>query len=211
MSANNVIEYYVLNNKLKNLIRKGWVKWNVKKDRVESVAEHIYGVEALAIAMYSEYKYDLDLYKVILMIAIHELEEILIGDLTAWEVSKEEKERLGHEAIKKVLGSLLIKDELEALILEFDERKTKEAIFAYHCDKLECDIQCKLYDENNCVDLNDQPNENPAINDPKVQELLNSGYSWSKMWINYDKNKYADDEHFLEVLEYIENNEISIK
>ena len=44
------------------------------------------------------------------------------------------------------------------LILEFDERKTKEAIFAYHCDKLECDIQCKLYDEEKCVDMNKQQN-----------------------------------------------------
>jgi 5'-deoxynucleotidase YfbR-like HD superfamily hydrolase len=122
---------------LKNLIRKGWIQWNVNRERVESVAEHIYGVEALAIAMASEYNYDLDLYKVILMIAIHELEEIYIGDLTAWEISKEEKVRLGHEAIKKVLGELLIKDELESLILEFDERETKEAKFAYHCDKLE--------------------------------------------------------------------------
>ncbi|MBR3890471.1 MAG: HD domain-containing protein [Bacilli bacterium] len=211
MKASSVVKYYVLNNKLKHLIRTGWTNWNVKKERVESVAEHIYGVEALAIAMYSEYKYDIDLYKVILMIAIHELEEVLIGDLTAWQVSKEEKERLGHEAIKKVLGELLIKDELEALVLEFDERKTKEAIFAYHCDKLECDLQCKLYDEEGCVDLNDQPNNNPSANDPRVQELLKMGYSWSKMWLDYDKSKYQDDNNFLEVLEYIENNEISIR
>jgi putative hydrolase of HD superfamily len=210
MKAKSVVNYYVLNNKLKNLIRTGWTNWNVKKERVESVAEHIYGVEALAIAMYSEYEYDIDLYKVILMIAIHELEEILIGDLTAWQISKEEKERLGHEAIKKVIGELLINEELEELILEFDERKTKEAIFAYQCDKLECDIQCKLYDEEGCVDLNDQPNHNPSSTDPKVQELLKSGYSWSKMWLNYDKDKYKD-KNFLEVLEYIENNDISIK
>ena len=185
MKAKSVVNYYVLNNKLKNLIRTGWTNWNVKKERVESVAEHIYGVEALAIAMYSEYEYDIDLYKVILMIAIHELEEILIGDLTAWQISKEEKERLGHAAIKKVIGELLINEELEELILE-------------------------LYDEEGCVDLNDQPNHNPSSTDPKVQELLKSGYSWSKMWLNYDKDKYKD-KNFLEVLEYIENNDISIK
>jgi 5'-deoxynucleotidase YfbR-like HD superfamily hydrolase len=117
---------------------------------------------------------------------------------------------LGHEAVKKVLGELLIKDKLEELVLEFDERKTKEAIFAYHCDKLECDIQCKLYDEEGCVDLNNLLESNPSLKDPRVQELLDSGYSWSKMWINYDKNKYMDDENFLEVLEYVENNDISI-
>ena len=210
MRAESVVKYYVFNNKLKHLIRKGWLQWNVNRERVESVAEHIYGVEALAIAMASEYEYDIDLYKVIMMIAVHELEEIFIGDLTAWEISKEEKIRLGHEAVRKVLGELLIKDKLEELVLEFDERKTKEAIFAYHCDKLECDIQCKLYDEEACVDLNNLSGNNPSLSDPRVQELLHSGYSWSKMWLNYDKNKYMDDENFLEVLEYVENNDISI-
>ena len=40
----NVVNYYVLCNKLKNVIRTGWVDWNVKRERIESVAEHIYGV-----------------------------------------------------------------------------------------------------------------------------------------------------------------------
>ena len=49
----NVIKYYVLCNQLKNVIRTGWKKWHVKKERLESVAEHIFGVQMLAIAMKS--------------------------------------------------------------------------------------------------------------------------------------------------------------
>ena len=49
----NVVKYYLLCNKLKNLIRTGWKDWNVQSDRLESVAEHIYGVQMLAIAMKS--------------------------------------------------------------------------------------------------------------------------------------------------------------
>ena len=78
----NVINYYVLCNKLKNVIRTGWLDWNVQRDRVESIAEHIFGVQMLAIAMKSEYKYDIDLTKVIFMLAVHELGETIIGDLT---------------------------------------------------------------------------------------------------------------------------------
>jgi len=74
----NVINYYVLCNKLKNTIRTGWLDWNVKRDRVESVAEHIYGVQMLALAMKSEYEYDIDIMKVIYMLAIHELGETII-------------------------------------------------------------------------------------------------------------------------------------
>jgi putative hydrolase of HD superfamily len=68
-----VINYYVLCNKLKNVIRTGWKDWNVQRERLESVAEHIFGVQMLAIAMKSEYHYDIDMMKVIFMIAIHEL------------------------------------------------------------------------------------------------------------------------------------------
>ena len=57
----NVINYYVLCNKLKNIIRTGWTKWNVNKSRLESVAEHIYGTQSLAIAMYSEFEYNIDI------------------------------------------------------------------------------------------------------------------------------------------------------
>ena len=63
----NVIKYYVLCNQLKNVIRTGWKEWHVKKERLESVAEHIFGVQMLAIAMKSEYQYNIDIMKVILM------------------------------------------------------------------------------------------------------------------------------------------------
>lgn len=41
--------------------------------------------------MQSEYEYDIDIKKVLFMLAIHELEEIVIGDLTWFQISKEEK------------------------------------------------------------------------------------------------------------------------
>ena len=84
----NVINYYVLCNKLKNVIRTGWKDWNVQSDRIESVAEHIFGVQMLVLAMYSEYQYDIDIMKVIFMLAVHELGETVIGDLTQFQISK---------------------------------------------------------------------------------------------------------------------------
>ena len=206
----SVIRYYVLCNKLKNIIRTGWKDWNVKRDRIESVAEHIFGVQMLAIAMKSQYEYDIDISKVILMLALHELEEIYIGDLTQFQISKEEKEKIGHEAINKVLKDLLDKEQILKLILEFDERKTKEAIFAYHCDKLECDLQCKLYDEENCVDLSLQ-DKNQTFNDQLVQKLLQEEKTWSGMWLSFGQNKYNYDENFLKISNYAKKNNIKQK
>lgn len=206
---NNVIKYYVICNKLKNVIRKGWIDWKVNRNRIESVAEHVYGVQQLAIAMYSEYKYDINIYKVIMMLAVHELEEAIIGDLTHFEITKVEKERIGHEAVENILSTLLAKDEIKSLIYEFDERKTPEAKFAYHCDKLECNLQCKIYDEENCVDMLDQE-DNKTYHDERVQEIINAGEtSWSDMWLEYDRDKYLDDENFIKVLEYVKNNNIT--
>lgn len=205
--AESVIKYYVLCNKLKDVIRTGWKNWNVSRDRIESVAEHIYSVQMLAIAMKSQYNYDIDISKVIFMLAIHELEEIYIGDLTLFQISKEEKDKIGHEAILKVLNGLIDKEKLINLILEFDARTTKEALFAYQCDKLDCDLQCKLYDEEDCVDLNNQTN-NISFNNQIVKELLNQEGTWSGMWMVFGQEKYNYDENFQSVSNYAKTHNI---
>ena len=205
----SVIEFYVLCNKLKNIVRTGWKDWGVNRERVESIAEHIYGVQMLAISMWSQYLYDIDIKKVLTMLAIHELEETIIGDLTQFQIDKNKKEEIGHNAIKKILSQLIQGSTLEELILEFDERKTPEAKFAYQCDKLECDIQCKLYDEENCVDLNNQENNTTAKNST-VKELLDSGMSWSEMWMTFGQKKYPYDENFMAVSNYVMKTPITL-
>lgn len=61
----------------------------------------------LAIAMKSEYNYDVDIEKVIYMLAIHELGETIIGDLTQFQITKEEKEKIEHEAVHSILNGLI--------------------------------------------------------------------------------------------------------
>ena len=204
----NVIKYYVLCNKLKNVIRTGWMDWKVQRDRIESVAEHIFGTQMLAIAMKSEFEYDIDIMKVIYMLAIHELGETVIGDLTQFQIDKDEKEKIEHEAVHKILSSLIDGEEIEKLFLEFDAHQTPEAMFAYQCDKLECDIQCKLYDQEKCVDLSHQEGNN-TTNDETVKKLLDSGKSWSDMWLEFGQSKYPYDKNFLAVSNYVKDNNIS--
>ena len=200
-----VINYYVLCNKLKDIIRTGWKDWNVNRNRIESVAEHIYGVQMLAIAMKSEYQYDIDIMKVVYMLAIHELGETIIGDLTQFQISKEEKEKKEHEAVHKILSSLIDGEEIEALFLEFDSQDTPEAKFAYQCDKLECDIQCKLYDQEGCVDLQKQKG-NERLNEELIKKQIDNKGSWSDMWIEFDQKSCNYDQNFISVLNYIKNN-----
>ena len=201
------IKYYKLCTKLKDTIRTGPIIWNAKRERIESVAEHIYGVQMLALSIYHQFGYKLDIMKVIYMLAVHELEEIEIGDLAFFETTKEEKLIKGKEATDYILKYFIGKEEISSLLDEYNERKSDEAKFAYHCDKLECDIQMKLYDQEGCFDLNDQPN-NPIIDNPSVTKVLESEKNISNAWIEFDRNKYEDDKNFIDIINFLKENEI---
>lgn len=203
----NAMNFYVLCNRLKDTIRKGPLVWNVSRDRIESVADHIYGTQMLAISIYYQFQYKLDISKVLYMIAIHELEEIKIGDLAFYETNQEEKLIKGKEATEDILKDFLGKDELTSLLDEFNERKSEEARFAYHCDKLECNLQMKLYEQEGCLDINNQPN-NSVLNYPEVRKVLDNQNSISNAWIEFDRSKYEDDSVFIEIINWLKNNKI---
>ena len=85
----NVINYYVICNRLKNVIRTGWKNWNVQRERIESVAEHIFRVQMLALAMKSKYQYDVNIMKVIFMLAVQKLQiEQLFLEFDAHNIPK---------------------------------------------------------------------------------------------------------------------------
>ena len=83
----------MLTNRLKNKIRTGWMEVNISADRLESVAEHIYGCLMLAIAIDSEYELNLDMYKVLKMLSLHELEETIIKDYTKQKIMIQKAQR----------------------------------------------------------------------------------------------------------------------
>ena len=204
-----VLEFYVLCNRLKNVIRTGWKDWHVSADRLESVAEHIYSTQMLAIAIKYEYNYDIDLYKVIYMIAIHEIGENVIGDITIFDMPKEEKRRIEREAVLKIFKSFTNMEYVKELYFEFEKGETKEAKYAKHCDKLDCTLQAKLYDEQGSVDLNNQE-DNKSFHDEEVQKLLKeNNNSWSVMMLKLWQNKCDYDDNFNKIIDYACDNKIS--
>ncbi len=203
----STIKFYLLATQLKYKIRSGWdeTHWNVSKERIESIAEHVYGTCILALSIDSEFETHLDIGKVIKMLVLHELGEVVIGDITPFDnIAPEEKMEKEHVAIKEILGDLIKKEEYFALLLEFDERKTNEAIFAYHCDKLEADIQAKVYQDMGCQNPLDRQENNVVFNSQKVQQMVQDGAETAfDIWYEWDKLLYADDERFSKLLDYI--------
>ena len=203
----DAMRFYLLATQLKYKIRSGWneTHWNVSKERLESIAEHVYGTCILALSIDSEFKTNLDINKVVKMLVIHELGEVVIGDITPFDnITPEEKMKKEHEAIKEVLGDLIKKDEFYSLLLEFDDKKTKEAIFAHHCDKLEADIQAKVYQDMGCQHSLEEQENNVVFKSQRVQQMVKDGAkSAFDIWYEWDKSLYFDDETFANILDYV--------
>ena len=212
----NAMRFYILATQLKYKIRSGWDNkhWNVKGRR-ESVAEHVYGTCILAIAIASEFHSDIDLEKVIKMLVLHEIGEVIIGDITPFDdVTPEEKLRREHAAIIDIVGDLIAKDEIISLLFEFDEHKTKESIFAYHCDKFDAVAQSKIYQDmkrhwplkDRHGNVSKSQGNNVAFNYPQIHEIIEAGAETPfDVWYEADKEKFADDEVFMQMLEYLKN------
>lgn len=203
----NSMRFYMLATQLKYKIRSGWDKshWNVSKDRVESIAEHVYGTCILALSIDSEFKTNLDINKVIKMLVLHELGEVIIGDITPFDnITPEEKMKKEHEAMREVIGDLVNQEEFLSLLFEFDEKKTKEAIFAHHCDKLEADIQAKVYQDMGCQHPLNEQEDNVVFKSDKVQQMVKDGAQTAfDIWYEWDKSLYYDDEDFARLLDYV--------
>ena len=192
----NIIKFYLFTNKLKEKIRTGWIEVEISSNRLESVAEHVYGCIMLALAIDSEYKLDLDMYKVIKMIALHELEETIMKDLTIRDnVTHEERLEQGRECVKKVTDGLIKQQEIIELLDEFNEHRTKESIFCYHIDKIECDFQAKIYDLRGQFDINQALEDLKYFGDAG-NEIKSKVRTASDVWIEYDKRRYKDDKIF---------------
>ena len=170
-----LLQFYLLATELKDKIRSGWELWNIDRERVESVAEHIYSTCILAIAIDSEFDFDINLPKVVMMIVLHEIEEVKIGDLTPFDkITQQEKREIGKQAVEEIFKVLDKKLEYIDLIEEFENMQTKESIYAKMCDKLQADIQSKIYCEENVIDIKNKKNKY-LLEDIRMKKLLRNG------------------------------------
>lgn len=201
IDAQKIIDLYFVTNKLKNVLRQGWINWHVEGVRVESVAEHVYGTLMLAVSICANSSQDLNLYKIALMLALHEVEEIVIGDIAFFDTDKQKtKKEDGKRAVEKVFENCVNKDEFLNIIAEFEACQTKEAKFAKACDKFEADLQAYLYRNNF-----NYSNVNPEFyKDERIKDFIARGKTKvHQMFIDNDKKHYYGI--FNELVNYLEN------
>ncbi|MFH1751428.1 MAG: HD domain-containing protein [archaeon] len=147
---NDLIELFHKVGELKKLKRAGWVLKKIPNP--ESVADHSFRVAVMTLLLAR--KAGLNELKCVKMALIHDLAESIVGDLTPHDgITIEKQHELELNALKKLFSN---NQELIDLWLEFEERKTLEAIFVRDMDKLEMALQALEYEtENNKFNLNE--------------------------------------------------------
>ena len=129
---------------LKDVERTGWVRAGVNKP--ESVAAHSWGMAILALKLCPN---ELDQSRVLSMCLVHDLAEVIVGDLTPHDnIRGIEKHRLEREAM------LAIAPEWVDLFDEYESALTPEAKFVKTMDKLDMGLQAIRYTEQD-IDLSE--------------------------------------------------------
>jgi 5'-deoxynucleotidase YfbR-like HD superfamily hydrolase len=122
---------------------KGIVRRTLRTDgsRMENTAEHSWHIGVLAILL-SEYAEapDLDLFRAVRMLLIHDVVEIDAGDTLCYDIearkSQQEREMKAADRIFNLLPGDQA-SQFRELWLEFESVKTPEARFAHALDRLQ--------------------------------------------------------------------------
>ena len=145
----NILYFYDKVYKLKKLVRKGWTFHNILNP--ESVAEHSFGVIALAL-VYCKQKNDFDINKVIKIAIIHDLGEAIIGDITPHDnISLKQKRILEININKKIFKQVDDSGEFVELWIDCQDGRTKEGKLVKELDKLEMALQAYHYEKDNKI------------------------------------------------------------
>jgi putative hydrolase of HD superfamily len=126
--------------------RKGWQR--KVEGRVESVADHSFGVALLA--LYEGERRGHDLEKILKLALIHDLEEAITGDLTPKDkarLGRTKVQKVREAAIRELVSKLPAKSRASYLGLWTDlrERRSKEARLVHQLDKVEMAFQANEY------------------------------------------------------------------
>lgn len=173
--ANKMVDFMIDIGKSKRLYRTGWVREKIKDP--ESVAEHSFRVSVVSMVLADQL--GLDKEKLIKMALVHDLGEVITGDLvfSRGEIidikKKNEKEEKEEEGIKKILKGIDKKEEYIKIFDEMLERVTKEAKIFWEIDKLEMAMQALEYEKEQNKKLDEFfVNADLAINTPHIKKIL---------------------------------------
>ncbi len=200
---NNILKFYVQANKLKEVLRTGWLEVKIE-GRTESVADAAFGSMVLAMAIKEEKNIDVDLVKVFKMLIVKNLEKVTLKETTTREYpTYEERKTAAFETVSKITSGLSMQQEIMNLLEEIYANETKEAKFVSQATTIESDIQAKIYDLEKRFKLENALEDAKYYGEELSNEIIPQIKNASDGWILYDRKRY-EDECFKELSEEIQ-------
>lgn len=144
---NDIFTFYQKYIELEAIARKGWQMLEVPEKRYESDSDHTLQSLLLANLIIRQKNLDLDYTKVMDTLLIHEIGEILIGDIAIVEENYAELKAGEEEAVVKLLKDLDedIQKYYHQLWYEFNYKLTKEGEFCYFIDRIDAVLKALYY------------------------------------------------------------------
>jgi putative hydrolase of HD superfamily len=140
--------------RLKTTKREGWRRFGVKDG--ESISDHMYRMSIITMLAPPSLSSRLDVPKCTKMALIHDMAELLVGDITPVDnVLKSEKSRREETTMdylcKSLLGNVhggLAGEDMRLIWKEYEDSETLEAKFVHDVDKVELLLQMVEYERN---------------------------------------------------------------
>jgi putative hydrolase of HD superfamily len=155
----DAIRFVLEIDKLKGILRK--VK-PIGENRYENTAEHSWQIALFALSLAQTLSLKVDLYRVVIMLLVHDIGEIDAGDKFVFAQDGWEERKVAElRAVERIFGlaSSNVTEFLLALWKEFDAGETSEARFAKAIDR----------------------------SMPVLLNLSNSGGSWLENGVTYER------------------------
>lgn len=151
---NNILNFYKEYIKLEQILRKGWLMCSVPAERLESVADHTLQLIMLASIVTKELNMSIDLKKLTEMLLIHDLGEVVVGDISEVEMDRNSKKAKEADAVRTLLNTLDIENAkyYYSLWEEMESQNTEISKFAYLLDKIDAVIKASIYEEEFALD-----------------------------------------------------------
>ena len=192
---------FLIFDMLGDLKRSGAVQWKVKREKTEYVKDHVFDLIIITKLIKPYLPKFVDIDKIIDYAIVHDLEEVITGDITGFEgVSKEEKNRVNKIAMDYLIdtyGDILT---LNKLFNEFENSETIEAKILHMLDKISSSIPFMKYDNEELIDMDNSEIIESLRTNPGVVKLKQQGltlgeifYVWHLKSVNIsddELNKY---------------------
>ncbi|KAL7275228.1 hypothetical protein RUND412_001843 [Rhizina undulata] len=149
-ASSSPLQFLHIIERLKTTPREGWRRFEILHG--ESIADHMYRMSIITMLCPPEAGINKD--RCVKMAIIHDMAEALVGDITPTDnIPKAEKYRREVETMEYLTKELLspisetIAKEFMDLWAEYEEGKTKEAVFVKDVDRFELICQTIEYEK----------------------------------------------------------------